>query len=125
MSARHRISKLLLRHGHVFDGPGETWSQRHLVWLGRVRFSQPLTEAVMGEYLGHHPASSTEAIAHLESLRARGAEYLLVPATSGWWLEHYGELAAHLERDHELVASEDGFLVCFALREPAGVEAKV
>src|SRR3954466_13285754 len=54
MGARHRISKLLLRHGHVFDEPGETWSTRHLGWLGRVRFQQPLVEAVMGEYLGHH-----------------------------------------------------------------------
>jgi transposase len=54
MGARHRISKLLLRHGHVFDGPGETWSQRHLAWLGSVGFQQPLTDVVMGEYLGHH-----------------------------------------------------------------------
>lgn len=54
MGARHRISKLLLRHGHVFDEPGETWSRRHLTWLGRVRFAQPLSEVVFGEYLGHH-----------------------------------------------------------------------
>jgi hypothetical protein len=92
-------------------------------FAGRHGHHFPQTDE--GEYLGHHPANSTDAIAHLESLRARGAEYLLVPATSGWWLEHYGELAAHLERDHELVASEDGFLVCFALREPAGVVAQV
>jgi glycosyltransferase involved in cell wall biosynthesis len=92
-------------------------------FAGRHGHHFPQTDE--GEYLGHHPANSTDAIAHLESLRARGAEYLLVPATSGWWLEHYGELAAHLERDHELVASEDGFLVCFALCEPASVEAQV
>ncbi len=54
MSARHRISKLLLRHGHVFDEPGETWSTRHLAWLSRARFEQPLTEVVFGEYLAHH-----------------------------------------------------------------------
>jgi transposase len=54
MSARHRISKLLLRYGHVFDEPGQTWTQRHTVWLGRVRFDQPLTEVVFGEYLAHH-----------------------------------------------------------------------
>jgi transposase len=54
MAARHRISKLLLRHGHVFDGPGETWSTRHLQWLGRVWFDHALTDAVLGEYLGHH-----------------------------------------------------------------------
>jgi transposase len=38
----------------VFDGPGETWSQRHLAWLGGVRFEQPLVEVVFGEYLAHH-----------------------------------------------------------------------
>ncbi len=54
MAARHRISKLLLRHGHVFDEPAQTWSTRHLAWLGRVRLQQPLSEAVLGEYLGHH-----------------------------------------------------------------------
>jgi transposase len=54
MAARHRISKLLLRHGHVFDEPGETWSTRHLTWLGKVRFGQPLVDVVLGEYLGHH-----------------------------------------------------------------------
>jgi transposase len=54
MGARHRISKLLLRYGHVFEGPGETWSQRHLAWLSGVRFEQPLVDAVLGEYLGHH-----------------------------------------------------------------------
>jgi transposase len=54
MSARHRISKLLLRHGHVFDEPGHTWSTRHLQWLSKVRFGQPLTETVLGEYLAHH-----------------------------------------------------------------------
>jgi transposase len=54
MGARHRISKLLLRRGLVFDGPGETWSTRHLQWLSKVRFEQPLVEVVFGEYLAHH-----------------------------------------------------------------------
>lgn len=54
MGARHRISKLLLRRGLVFEGPGETWSQRHVKWLSQVRFEQPLVEVVFGEYLAHH-----------------------------------------------------------------------
>ncbi len=54
MAVRHRISKLLLRHGHVFDGPGETWSTRHLAWLGQARFPHALNEAVFAEYLGQH-----------------------------------------------------------------------
>ena len=32
-----------------------------------------------GVYAGHHPADSAEAIAHLEQLRAQGADYLLIP----------------------------------------------
>jgi transposase len=54
MGARHRISKLLLRRGLIFDGPGVTWSTRHLAWLSKVRFEQPLVEVVFGEYLAHH-----------------------------------------------------------------------
>lgn len=54
MSARHRIGKLLLRQGMIWPGPGEAWAQRHLKWLGKVRFQQPLLEIVFGEYLAHH-----------------------------------------------------------------------
>ena len=54
MSARHRISKLLLRHGIIWAGPGEAWAERHLQWLSKVRFEQPLLEVVFGEYLAHH-----------------------------------------------------------------------
>ena len=44
MAARHRISKLLLRRGLLFDGPGETWTQRHLRWLSKVRLDEPLVD---------------------------------------------------------------------------------
>ena len=54
MAARHRISKLLLRRGLLWAGPGDTWSQRHLQWLSKVRFDDPLADVVVGEYLGCH-----------------------------------------------------------------------
>lgn len=38
MRARHRVSKLLLRHGHVYYG-GQTWSAKHHAWLHRIRFA--------------------------------------------------------------------------------------
>ncbi len=40
MSGRHRLSKLLLRHGHVYDG--EAWTGRHDAWLRRTRKEQLL-----------------------------------------------------------------------------------
>jgi transposase len=54
MATRHRVSKMLLRRGLVWSGPGETWSRRHLEWLSRARFDEPLAEVVFGEYLGCH-----------------------------------------------------------------------
>ena len=43
MAVRHRISKLLLRRGRVYDGPGSPWeSQRHAAWLGAVDLGDPL-----------------------------------------------------------------------------------
>lgn len=44
MRLRHRVSKLLLRHGHVYYG-GPAWSARHNVWLRSIRFDQPGTRA--------------------------------------------------------------------------------
>jgi transposase len=55
MGARHRISKLLLRRGLAYPGPGEPWaSQRHLAWLGSIDLGQPLAQTVLGEYLACH-----------------------------------------------------------------------
>jgi transposase len=54
MAARHRITKLLLRRGQVWAGPGETWSRGHLRWLSALSFDDPLADVVLGEYLGCH-----------------------------------------------------------------------
>jgi hypothetical protein len=60
-----------------------------------------------GEYLGHHPASSAEAIDQLEQLRAAGASYVVFPRTGLWWLEHYRGLRDHLERTSTLLVLDD------------------
>jgi hypothetical protein len=57
-----------------------------------------------GTHAGHHPADSDEAIAHLEALRSRGADYLAIPATALWWLRHYPEFAEHLKQFYPMVA---------------------
>jgi transposase len=54
MAARHRISKLLLRRGLVWAGPGTTWNDGHLRWLGRISLGDPLADVVLGEYLACH-----------------------------------------------------------------------
>lgn len=49
-----------------------------------------------GGYLGHHPRDSDDAVERLESLRAAGADYLVLPSTAYWWLDHYAGFAEHL-----------------------------
>ena len=60
--ARHRVSKLLLRHGRVYPLQAGTWTQQHRAWLGRQRFDQP---ALQLAYL--------DAIATVDGLVARKA----------------------------------------------------
>ena len=59
-----------------------------------------------GTYAGHHPADDEVAIAQLERLRERGAKYLVLPASSMWWLDHYERFARHLE-DRYACSSDD------------------
>jgi transposase len=55
MAARHRVSKLLLRRGLIYAGPGHPWeSPRHAAWLGAIELGDPLAQAVLGEYLAGH-----------------------------------------------------------------------
>jgi transposase len=44
MAARHRVSKLLLRHGHLYSG-GTTWTGKHHHWLGTISFPTRGTQA--------------------------------------------------------------------------------
>jgi GT2 family glycosyltransferase len=78
----------------------------------------------LGVYAGHHPATSAEAIAGLDRLRAKGGEFLVFPATALWWLDHYREFKKHLDEWAELVSRADNGAVIFRLRKgPAGTFA--
>jgi transposase len=52
MSARHRVSKLLLRHDVRFEGTERNWTGPHLRWLAGVRFAQPGTQAAFDDDRG-------------------------------------------------------------------------
>jgi transposase len=51
MRARHRLSKLLLRRGLRYPGPGNAWTRRHHDWLGSLAFEDRATEATFRDYL--------------------------------------------------------------------------
>jgi hypothetical protein len=71
--------------------------------------------AADGRYAGYHPAGDTAAIAQLEALRASGADHLLLPATTLWWLDHYHGLRRHLE-DRYAQLLEDELCAVYRLR---------
>jgi transposase len=50
MRARHRLSKLLLRHGVRFED--RAWTERHARWLAQVELAQPAAQATLVDYRG-------------------------------------------------------------------------
>ena len=87
--------------GRLVDLPG--WDVGH--------FPQSPT----GLYAGHYPADGRGAIDHLKKLRAHGAQYLMVPATGLWWLDHYNEFGDWLAAKASVVADEPGTGRLFSL----------
>jgi hypothetical protein len=51
-AARHRITKQLLRHGHIYRG-GKGWTVRHQAWVATQRLGDPLAQSAFEHMLGH------------------------------------------------------------------------
>jgi GT2 family glycosyltransferase len=83
-----------------------------LLDLGASRRGWHFPQMDDGTYAGHHPGTSSEALAQLEALRVRGAQYILFPSTTSWWLDYYDEFAGAL-RDNcpESLAHSDACLI--------------
>jgi transposase len=82
MRCRHRVSKLLLLHGRVYEGSG--WTRTHRRWLAQQRFEQAATELA---YL--------DALAAVDGLIARKTaldERLSRLAFEGDWSETVARL---------------------------------
>ena len=64
---RHRVSKLLLRHGWTWNGGKKMWGQGHRLWLRSLRFEHKEDQWVLEDYL--------LALEHIEErLRALDAQ---------------------------------------------------
>jgi spore maturation protein CgeB/SAM-dependent methyltransferase len=85
------------------------------------RYGRHFPQGPGGVYAGYHPENSRDAIAHLEALRAQGAGYLLIPASSWWWLEFYADFRRHLESQFRCWAYEEGVCVIYQL-EPVSAD---
>jgi hypothetical protein len=68
-----------------------------------------------GGYTGYYPRTSEEAISFLEEARRTGVEFLCLPATALWWLDHYQGLAAWLGAHCRVVAEDPETAVVYDL----------
>jgi transposase len=67
MTARHRVSKMLLRHGRVYPEPS-TWTVAHRRWLARQQFGQAASELVFADLLASVDGLSERKAAIAERL---------------------------------------------------------
>ncbi len=70
-----------------------------------------------GGYAGFYPADSSAAISELKALIAKGGEFLLLPNTAFWWLEHYRQLGEWLDNSHKQVWRDERCVVYKFLKE--------
>lgn len=75
------------------------------------RHASHFPQSETGVYAGRHPADSAEAIRQLEHLRGDGADYLLFPNTTFWWLDHYTDLRKHLDAHYTRTWSDEGCII--------------
>jgi transposase len=52
MRARHRTSKLLLRHDVRFDGTASAWTTHHRAWLSKIELGEVGAQVTLLDYLG-------------------------------------------------------------------------
>lgn len=75
MRARHRLSKLLLRHDVRFEG--RAWTQPHRAWLAKLELAEAPAQATLLDYHG-----AVEALLHRKAELERQIEAAI--ATSPW-----------------------------------------
>lgn len=78
MNARHRVSKMLLRHGRVYPKPSSTWSKTHRQWLAAQQFTDSVSELAYVDLLA--------AVDGLTARKHALAERISRLAVEGeWW----------------------------------------
>ena len=100
MNARHRVSKMLLRHGRVYPKQS-TWTHEHRRWLAAQQFPEPMSELAWADLI----ACVDGLTARKKTIAERISELATDPA---WWptvarlrafrgMDTLTALAVHLE----------------------------
>ena len=83
MRCRHRLSKLLLRHGHRFDD-GPAWTDRHRAWVAGIELPHQAARDTLADAIG-----AIDALVHRRDQLERGIVALL---PSSPWATQAGRL---------------------------------
>ena len=89
MTARHRLSKMLLRYGLIYPKP-TTWTQRHRRWLVSQQFPDPISELVYADLMAatdgltSRKAALAERISLLALGSRTGRRLFACAASVGW-----------------------------------------
>ena len=62
-SARHRVAKQLLRHGHIYREGKKAWTKQHQAWLSRQRLDDPLAQRALEHMHSHLDAVDAQLAA--------------------------------------------------------------
>jgi len=81
MTARHRVSKMLLRHGRVYPSPS-TWTVAHRRWLARQQFEHTASELAFADLVAACDALSARKTALAERLSVLATGELWWPTVS-------------------------------------------
>ncbi len=71
----------------------------------------------VGVYAGQDPADSDQAWSDLESAKAKGVQYLVIPAKSFWWLNDYQKFRERVENRYAAIVRDEQTCIIFDLRE--------
>jgi transposase len=83
MRCRHRLSKLLLRHGIRFDD-GRAWTERHRRWLATIELGWPAAQSTLQDAIG--------AVDTLEHRRGRLEREIIALLPDSPWAIQAGRL---------------------------------
>jgi hypothetical protein len=73
-----------------------------------------------GFFLGEYPADGKTAVEHLSRWGAHGAEFLIIPRTAFWWLNHYPELRAEVDRHYRTAFADEDVMIVDLRRDDPG-----
>ncbi|HEY5914476.1 MAG TPA: hypothetical protein VJA21_28130 [Verrucomicrobiae bacterium] len=64
-----------------------------------------------GAYAGFHPANDEEAMSQLKEQQSLGAQYLVIPSSSYWWLTTYPGFRQMLESKHHRLFDDESCII--------------